>query len=172
MLRRLTRVKAGRHAPASRPIHDPSIITILVGPEELPFRIHENLYVLADYLDAQVVRIAAVDAMILRHEKSGLMTFDDIDFAFANTSLDSKLRELLVHITTYNLDIGSTAREDLIGMPDEFLKALSWVQQADAVPAHFHEPQDGPPWQTLNTCYYHEHSTEEEERDCAARVAR
>ncbi|OBW66606.1 MAG: Trehalase [Aureobasidium pullulans] len=266
------------------PIHDPSIITILVGPEELPFRIHEkyaaqsrvfaaafrgqfwveartrmmrlpetsttfeifvqglyhkrlfsdnrdlehelsskfgalasregdhqyrgfltrspetwpwrllvSLYVLADYLGAQVVRIAAVDAMILRHEKSRLMTFEDIDFAFANTSPDSKLRSLLVHIITYDLDIGSTAREDLIGIPNEFLvdvsmtlsrrlpnrrcqscyqSALSWVQQADAVPAHFHEPQVGPPWQTLNTCYYHEHSTEEEERDCAARVAR
>ncbi|THX61687.1 hypothetical protein D6D06_00386 [Aureobasidium pullulans] len=149
-LRRSTRVKAGHHAPAPRPIHDPSIITILVGPEELPFRIHE--------------KITAVDAMILRHEKSRLMTFKDIDFAFANTSPDSKLRSLLVHITTYDLDIGSTAREDLIGMPNEFL--------ADAVPAHFHEPQVGPPWQTLNTCYYHEHSTEEEERDCAARVAR
>ncbi|CAD0045318.1 unnamed protein product, partial [Aureobasidium pullulans] len=249
-LRRSTRVKAGRHAPAPRPIHDPSIIAMLVGPEEIPFRIHENvswavlggsphahdatarnfhdlrnlvqglyhkrlfsdnrdlehelsskfgalasregdhqykgflakspetrpwrvlisLYVLGDYLDAQVVRIAAVDAMILRHEKSGLMTFDDIDFAFANTSLDSKLRELLVHITTYDLDMGSTAREDLIGMPNEFpvdvsmtlarrlpnrrcqscyQSALSWVQQADAVPARFHEPQDGPPWQTL-----------------------
>ncbi|THZ77078.1 hypothetical protein D6C85_01909 [Aureobasidium pullulans] len=118
-----------------------------------------------------VVRIVAVDAMILRHEKSRLMTFDDIDFAFANTSPDSKLREPLVRITTYDLDIGSTAREDLIGMPNEFLSALSWVQQADAVPAHFREPQDGPPWQTLNTCYYHEHSTEEK-RDCAARVAR
>ena len=276
-LRRSTRVKAGRYAPTLRyvlskkpnikqdqcllrnsPIQDPSIVTILVGPEELPFRIHEkyavqsrmfaaafrgqfwvearsrvmrlpetsttlfeilvrglyhkrlfsanreleqelrlkfdalasregdhqyrgflakspetwlwrvliSLYVLGNYLDAHVVRIAAVDAMILRHEKSGLMTFDDM---------------------------GSTAREDLIGMPNEFLvdvsmtlsrrlpnrqcrscyqKALSWVQQADAVPAHFHEPQDGPPWQTLNTCYYHEHSTEEEKRDCAARVAR
>ncbi|KEQ86095.1 hypothetical protein M438DRAFT_354208 [Aureobasidium pullulans EXF-150] len=150
-LRRSTRVEAGRHAPAPRPIHDPSIITILVGSEELPFRIHE--------------KIAAVDAMILRHEKSDLMTFDDIDFAFANTSPDSKLRELLVHITTYDLDMGSTAREDLIGMPNEFLvgvsmtvfrklpnrqcrscyqKALSWVQQADAIPAHSHEPQDGP----------------------------
>ncbi|THW92427.1 hypothetical protein D6D18_06338 [Aureobasidium pullulans] len=196
-LRRSTRIKAGHHAPAPRPIRDPSIITILVGPEELLFRIHEkvlvSLYDLGDYLDAQVVRIAAVDAMILRHEKSGPMTFDDIDFAFANTSPDSKLRSLLVHITTYDLDIGSTAREDLNGMPNEFLvdvsmtlsrrlpnrrcqscyqSALSWVQQADAVPAHFHEPQDGPPWQTLNTCYYHEHSTEEEERDCAARVAR
>ncbi|KAL2031674.1 hypothetical protein VTO58DRAFT_107025 [Aureobasidium pullulans] len=204
-LRRSTRAKAGRHAPAPRPIYDPSIITIFVGPQELPFRIHEKyaaqsrvfaaafrLYVLGDYLDAHVVRIAAVDAMILRHEKSDLMTFDDIDFAFANTSPDSKLRELLVHITTYDLDIGSTAREDLIGMPNEFLvdvsmtlsrrlpnrqcqscyqSALSWVQQADAVPAHFREPQDGPPWQTLNTCYYHEHSTEEK-RDCAARFAR
>ncbi|THW30522.1 hypothetical protein D6D23_00112 [Aureobasidium pullulans] len=140
----------------------------------------------------RVVRIAAVDAMILRHEKSDLMTFYDIDFAFANTSPDSKLRELLVHITTYDLDMGSTAREDLIGIPNEFLvdvsmtlsrrlpnrqcrpcyqSALSWVQQADAVPAHFHEPQDGPPWQTLNACYYHEHSTEEK-RDCAARFAR
>ncbi|TIA22659.1 hypothetical protein D6C80_01113 [Aureobasidium pullulans] len=162
-------------------------------PETWPWRVLIGLYVLGDYLDAHVVRIAAVDAMILRHEKSDLMTFDDIDFAFANTSPDSKLRELLVHITTYDLDIGSTAREDLIGMPNEFLvdismtlsrrlpnrqcqscyqSALSWVQQADAVPAHFHEPQDGPPWQTLNTCYYHEHSTEEERRDCAARVAR
>ncbi|TIA03137.1 hypothetical protein D6C82_02096 [Aureobasidium pullulans] len=238
-LRRSTRAKAGRHAPAPRPIHDPSIITILVGPEELTFRIPEKyaaqsrmfaaasrgqfwaeartrvmrlpetsttlfeifvqglyhkrlfsanreleqelrlkfgalasregddyLYVLADYLDAQVVRIAAVDAMILRHEKSDLMTFYDIDSAFANTSPDSKLRELLVHITTYDLDMGSTAREDLIGMPNEF------PVDADAVPAHFREPQDGPPWQTLNTCYYHEHSTEEGERDCAARVAR
>lgn len=129
-----------------------------------------SLYVLGHYLDAQVVRIAAVDAMILRHEKSRLMTFEDIDFAFANTSPDSKLRSLLVCITTYDLDIGSTAREDLIGMPNEFLvdvsmtlsrrlpnrrcqscyqSALSWVQQADAVSAHFHEPQDGPPWQTL-----------------------
>ncbi|THW89770.1 hypothetical protein D6D15_05056 [Aureobasidium pullulans] len=92
--------------------------------------------------------------------------FKDIDFAFANTSPDSKLRSLLVHITTYDLDIGSTAREDLIGMPNEFLvdvsmtlsrrlpnrrcqscyqSALSWVRQADAVPAHFHEPQVGPP---------------------------
>ncbi|THV97222.1 hypothetical protein D6D27_02230 [Aureobasidium pullulans] len=254
------------------PIHDPSIITILVGPEELPFRIHEKyaaqlrmfsaafreqfwakartrvmrlpetsttlfeifvqgLYHKRFFSDNReleqelrlkfgalasregdhqykgflakspeiwpwrvlVVRIAAVDAMILRHEKSGLMTFDDIDFAFANISPDSKLRELLVHITTYDLDIGSTAREDLIGMPNEFLvgvsmtvfrklpnrqcrscyqKALSWVQQANAIPAHFHEPQDGPPWQTLNACYYHEHSTEEEKRDRAARVAR
>ncbi|THY72903.1 hypothetical protein D6C87_04690 [Aureobasidium pullulans] len=163
------------------------------SPETWPWRVLVSLYVLADYLDAQVVRIAAVDAMILRHEKSRLMTFDDIDFAFANTSADSKLRELLVHITTYDLDIGSTAREDLIGMPDEFLvgvsmtvfrklpnrqcrscyqKALSWVQQADAIPAHFNEPQDGPTWQILNACYYHEHSTEEEKRDRGARVAR
>ncbi|THW80202.1 hypothetical protein D6D19_00651 [Aureobasidium pullulans] len=136
------------------------------SPETWPWRVLVSLYVLGDYLDAQVVRIAAVDAMILRHEDSGLMTFDDM---------------------------GSTAREDLIGMPNEFLvdvsmtlsrrlpnrrcqscyqSALSWVQRADAVPARFHEPQDGPPWQTLNTCYYHEHSTEEERRDCAARVAR
>ncbi|THZ24179.1 hypothetical protein D6C91_03404 [Aureobasidium pullulans] len=107
------------------------------SPETWPWRVLISLYVLGDYLDAQMVRIAAVDAMILRHEESGLMTFDDM---------------------------GSTAREDLIGMPNEFL--------ADAVPAHFREPQDGPPWQTLNTCYYHEHSTEEEKRDCAARVAR
>ncbi|THY28524.1 hypothetical protein D6D01_03866 [Aureobasidium pullulans] len=162
------------------------------SPETWPWRVLVSLYVLGDYLDAQVVRIAAVDVMILRHEKSDVMTFDDIDFAYANTSPDSKLRELLVHITTYDFDIGSIAR-DLIGMPNGFLvdvsmtlarrlpnrqcqscyqSALSWVQHADAVPAHFHEPQDGPPWQTLSSCYYHEHSTEEEKGDCAARVAR
>ncbi|THX42988.1 hypothetical protein D6D10_01528 [Aureobasidium pullulans] len=161
-------------------------------PETWPWRVLISLYVLGDYLDAHVVRIAAVDAMILRHEKSDLMTFDDIDFAFANTSPDSKLRELLVHITTYDPDIGSTAREDLIGMPNEFLvnvsmtlsrrlpnrqcqscyqSALSWSNRQTRYQLIFMSLRTVRPGR-LNTCYYHEHSTEEEERDCAARVAR
>ncbi|KAI5203800.1 hypothetical protein AUEXF2481DRAFT_36120 [Aureobasidium subglaciale EXF-2481] len=164
----------------------------LKSPQTWPFHILIKIYILADYLNTAIVRRAILDAMILKHENSvHVIGIPQIKLAYDYTYEGSPLRKLLVHVYAYDTVIFPDPRR-YRDLPVEFLAAVMvtmGTKKPDRLcndcyrrslllsvlgdrPDNLHDSVDGPPWEEMDSCVYHEHPVEEGGKTCKAKVAR